>query len=261
MAHAVLWNTPRHRILSAGVTLGAISVRMFSVGNSKSRNSKTLSSSSSSKRWKQRHVSDPYVQKATKENKVARSYYKLQQLDDRFKLFRGRNLRVVDLGAAPGGWTSYILEQKDSKTIRSMIAVDLLPLHGDLLGMEKDLSFFHFLMGDITKVQDDIVGLLPGGKATVVLSDMAPNFCGDAKTDSLRAIGLCEIGLDLGLTVLDKDGWFVGKYFSGEGDREMVQYAREYFTKVQVVKPPASRKESSEHYLVCGGFKTASDQR
>mmetsp|Transcript_5241 Transcript_5241/g.9072 ORF Transcript_5241/g.9072 Transcript_5241/m.9072 type:complete len:204 (-) Transcript_5241:1166-1777(-) len=199
-----------------------------------------------------RHVNDRYVRLAQQEGKVSRSYFKLQELDKRFSLFRKHNNNVVDLGAAPGGWTSYVAE--NYPRVSTVVAVDINPLDQAVLKEAEALREFRFMRGDFVEVREGLQALLADGKASIVLSDMAPNFCGDRRTDAVRAIGLCEQALAVALGVLDKGGCFVGKYFSAPEELELRDWSRQSFKSVRTVKPKASRKSSSERYLVCTGY-------
>ena len=207
-----------------------------------------MSGKKRSNAWMKRHVRDPYVRKAQQEGTISRSFYKLQQMDQKHNLLpRGKRMVVVDLGAAPGGWSSYVAEQLSDKS--TIVAIDLLPL--------KAPQVTHVLKGDFRspQVRQELLSLLHEEMPDLILSDAASNFTGDSRTDALRTMGLCESALELALTLLRRNGAFVAKYFSCADEVELKQHARKYFDEVHVVKPKASRKESAERYLVAKGYR------
>ena len=163
-----------------------------------------------------------------------------------------RMTAVVDLGAAPGGWTQYASEQQGTDLV---LAIDLLELDAKVA----HLPNVQFVQGDFTKlvVADELLTLQQDGEqkpsVRIVLSDMAPNFIGDSRADAIRTADLCEQALEFSFTVLEPGGAFVGKYFSGPEEKELKEIALQEFTKVVTIKPPASRNESSERYLVALG--------
>ena len=183
-------------------------------------------------------MNDPFVKKAQDSGKVSRSYYKLEFLDNKCGIFNAERARVIDLGAAPGGWTTYASERKGVQ----VLAIDLLEMDSKIA----NLSNVDFVQGDFTKLVDE----LSATKAHVVMSDMAPNFMGDSRIDAIRTADLCEQALEFSFTVLEPGGVFVGKFFSGPEEQELKAMALQEFVKVVTVKPPASRNESSERYLV-----------
>jgi 23S rRNA (uridine2552-2'-O)-methyltransferase len=187
-------------------------------------------------------LNDPYVAAAKQQGWRSRAAFKLIELDERFHLIR-RGARVVDLGAAPGGWTQVAIKQG-----ARVVAVDLLamdPVSGAVV-----------VEGDFTEdaVQERLVTKL-GGKADLVLSDMAPNTTGHSATDHLRIMALAELALEFAMEVLEEGGAFVAKVFQGGTEREMLQRLKRHFASVRHAKPPASRKESSELYVVAMGFR------
>ena len=192
----------------------------------------------SSRQWLDRHMNDPFVKKAQDTGKVSRSYYKLEFLDNKCGIFHAERVRVIDLGAAPGGWTTYASEKKGVQ----VLAIDLLEMDSKIA----HLMNVEFVQGDFTKLVDE----LSATKAHVVMSDMAPNFMGDSRIDAIRTADLCEQALEFSFTVLEPGGVFIGKFFSGPEEQELKALALEEFSKVVTVKPPASRNESSERYLV-----------
>ena len=199
--------------------------------------------SASAQRWLARQLNDPYVRAAQREGWRSRAAFKLIELDDRFHLIR-RGARVLDLGAAPGGWTQVAVRRGAGV----VVGVDLLamePVSGAML-----------IEGDI---QDPAMpGRLAealGGPADLVLSDMAPNTTGHAATDHLRIMALAELALDVAVTVLAPGGGFVCKVFQGGSERQALERMKRAFAQVRHAKPPASRKESSELYVVATGFR------
>ncbi len=198
--------------------------------------------SSASQRWLARQLNDPYVRAAQQAGWRSRAAFKLIELDGRFHLLR-RGLRVLDLGAAPGGWS-----QVAAKKGAIVVGLDLLPVDpvpGTLL-----------LQGDF---QDEAMPArlceALGGPADLVLSDMAPNTTGHTTTDHLRIVALAELALAFALDILADDGAFVAKVFQGGSERAMMERLRRHFGTVRHAKPPASRKESSELYVVAQGFR------
>ena len=198
-----------------------------------------------SQRWLARQLNDPYVQAAKQQGWRSRAAFKLAELDDRFHLIR-RGARVVDLGAAPGGWTQVAVRGGAAH----VVAVDLLPMD-PVPGSE-------VLRGDFTEpaIQAQLIEML-GGKADLVLSDMAPNTTGHTATDHLRIMALAEAALEFAVEVLAEGGAFVAKVFQGGAERQMLDRLKRRFASVRHAKPPASRKESSELYVVATGFRAA----
>ncbi len=194
-------------------------------------------------RWLARQLNDPYVQAAHKQGWRSRAAFKLIELDDRFHLIRPGQ-RVVDLGAAPGGWTQVAVKRGAAR----VVGVDLLPVD-EVPGAE-------IIEGDFTdpELPGRLIEML-GGRADLVLSDMAPNTTGHAPTDHLRIIGLAEGAFDFALDVLAEGGTFVAKVFQGGSEKQMLDPMKKVFTSVRHAKPPASRKDSSELYVVATGFR------
>ncbi len=196
-----------------------------------------------SQRWLSRQLNDPYVVAAKAQGWRSRAAFKLIELDERFHLIRP-GMRVVDLGAAPGGWSQVAVKHGAA----SVVGVDLLPM--DPIGGAV------MLVGDFTEpdVQDRLVEML-GGKADLVLSDMAPNTTGHGATDHLRIVALAEEALAFAVDVLAEGGGFVAKVFQGGAERTVLEALKRHFSSVRHAKPPASRKESSELYVVATGFR------
>jgi 23S rRNA (uridine2552-2'-O)-methyltransferase len=215
--------------------------------------------SKSSNYWMHEHVTDPYVQQAKKLGYRSRSAFKIIELDEKFKLFR-RGLTVVDLGAAPGGWSQIaapkvgvaVAANSPKSTGRSgrVIAIDLLEMPG-LPGVE-------FIHGDFSTEQGLKVvtaTLGEGRKVDLVLSDMSPNISGIGISDQAKSMYLCELALDFAAGFLHPDGCFVVKVFQGVGFTEFMQAMKAVFREVKSVKPKASRDRSAEVYLVGRNLK------
>jgi 23S rRNA (uridine2552-2'-O)-methyltransferase len=197
----------------------------------------------SQQRWLTRQINDPYVIRARKAGYRSRAAFKLVELDDRCHLLKP-GMRVLDLGAAPGGWTQVALERGAAE----VVGIDLLPI-APITGAE-------LLQGDIT--DDANIRLVLerlGGPADLVLSDMAPNTTGHNATDHLRIVALAELALSVAFDTLAEGGGFVAKVFQGGAERQLLDQLKRAFTTVRHVKPPASRKESSELYVVATGYR------
>ncbi len=201
--------------------------------------------SNASARWLARQLNDPYVARARKEGWRSRAAFKLLELDARFHLLKPGQ-RIVDLGAAPGGWTQVALKSMGNRG--RIVGLDLLemdPIPGATL-----------LQGDFTEEAAEAAVLEAlGGQADLVLSDMAPNTTGHGATDHIRITLLAELALDFAEKVLAPGGAFCTKLFAGGAERGMLTRMKANFTKVSHAKPPASRKDSSELYVVATGFR------
>jgi 23S rRNA (uridine2552-2'-O)-methyltransferase len=199
--------------------------------------------SAASQRWLSRQLNDPYVAAAKQQGWRSRAAFKLLELDDRFHLIRPGSL-VVDLGAAPGGWSQVAVKRGAAR----VVGVDLLPID--------PVAGATLLLGDFTDpdMPERLAGAL-GGKADLVLSDMAPNTTGHAATDHLRIMALAEAALMFALEVLAEGGGFVAKVFQGGAERQMLTQLKRDFASVRHAKPPSSRKESTELYVVATGFR------
>lgn len=197
--------------------------------------------SKSSRRWLQEHFSDHYVKKAQHEGLRSRAAYKLQQLQERDKLFKP-GMTVIDLGAAPGGWSELIVKYTGAKG--KVIALDILPME-PIKGVE-------FIQGDFTEDAqlERLLDQLGNAKADWVLSDMAPNLSGIDSVDQPRSIALAEIALDLALRILHEKGGFLTKVFQGEGFDAFLKEIRRHFKTVVIRKPDASRDRSREVYIL-----------
>jgi 23S rRNA (uridine2552-2'-O)-methyltransferase len=201
--------------------------------------------SKASQRWLERQLNDPYVRAARQQGLRSRAAFKLIGLDDKHRLLRPGG-RVLDLGAAPGGWTQVATER--TAPGGRVVAVDLLPMD-PIAGAE-------IIQGDFgdEAVEASALAALGGG-ADLVLSDMAPNTTGHGTTDHLRIMALAELALDSALKALAPGGGFVTKVFQGGGERAFLESLKRNFRAVRHAKPPASRKDSSELYVVATGFR------
>jgi 23S rRNA (uridine2552-2'-O)-methyltransferase len=200
----------------------------------------------SSTRWLERQLNDPYVKRAKAENYRSRAAYKLLELDERFALLKGARA-VIDLGIAPGGW-SQVVRRKAPQA--SIVGIDLLPTD--------PIEGVSILQMDFTDeaapqlLKDELQG-----PADLVLSDMAANTVGHQQTDHLRTMALVEAGLEFAKDVLRPGGAYVAKVLAGGADNELVAELKRNFASVKHAKPPASRKDSSEWYVIAQGFKGA----
>jgi 23S rRNA (uridine2552-2'-O)-methyltransferase len=199
--------------------------------------------STSSQRWLNRQLNDPYVAAAKAAGYRSRAAFKMMELDDKYKLI-GMNARVVDLGAAPGGWSQVALQRGAAK----VIGIDLLPIV-PVAGAE-------FIQGDFMAEGMDVrLTEMLGAKADLVLSDMAPNTTGHVATDHIRIMALADTALAFACEILNPGGAFVAKLFQGGAERDMLNKLKLQFRNVRHAKPPASRKDSKEMYVVATGFR------
>lgn len=198
----------------------------------------------SSTRWLERQLNDPYVRRARAENYRSRAAYKLLELDERFGLL-GRVKAVVDLGIAPGGWSQVVRRRAPQAKV---VGIDLLPTD--------PIDGVTIIQLDFTDEEAAVqLKKALGGQADLVLSDMAANTVGHPQTDHLRTMALVEAGLEFAKEVLRNGGAFVAKVLAGGADAALVAEMKRHFTSVRHAKPPASRKDSSEWYVVAQGFK------
>jgi 23S rRNA (uridine2552-2'-O)-methyltransferase len=198
----------------------------------------------SSTRWLERQLNDPYVRQAKAEGYRSRAAYKLSELDDRFNLLK-RAERVVDLGIAPGGW-SQVVRQRSPKA--AVAGIDLLPTE-PLEGVT--IFEMDFMADEAPQALMDALG----GPPDLILSDMAANTVGHKQTDHLRTMGLVEAAAHFAVETLAEGGAFVAKVLAGGTDAELLALLKQHFRTVKHAKPPASRKGSSEWYVVAQGFK------
>lgn len=199
------------------------------------------SGSKSSQRWLDEHASDPYVKQAAIDGYRSRAVYKLIELDEKDKFIRPSSV-ILELGAAPGGWTQYLSRRAGADS--TLVASDILPMDG--------LPDVHFVLGDFTEqsTADAISSVMKNRRADLVLSDMAPNISGVGVSDQARAMALVELALESATEFLAPDGVFVVKVFQGAGFDEYMKQVRKSFRSVKVRKPSASRARSREVYLV-----------
>ena len=199
--------------------------------------------SAASQRWLERQLNDPYVAAAKAQGWRSRAAFKLIELDDRYHLIR-KGTRIVDLGAAPGGWSQVAVLRGAGR----VLGLDLLPV--------EPVSGATFLVGDFNDADMPArLQALLGGPADLVLSDMAPNTTGHGATDHVRIVALADLALDFACQVLAPGGAFVAKVFQGGAERELLDPLKRRFAVVRHAKPAASRKESSELYVVATGFR------
>ncbi len=207
----------------------------------------------SSTRWLERQLNDPYVKRARAEGYRGRAAFKIMELDDKYHFLRP-GARVVDLGCAPGGWLQVAvprinaLGEKPGKPTGRIIGVDLQEVE-PVAGAE-----IHVLDFMADGADDQVRGWL-GGKADVVMSDMAAKSSGHKQTDHLRIMALCETAAHFAFDVLDEGGTFVAKVLAGGAEGELQKLLKQKFDKVANVKPPASRSDSSEKFVVATGFR------
>jgi len=198
--------------------------------------------------WLERQLNDPYVQEAKRLGYRSRAAFKIAQIDDKCRLFKP-GMRIVDLGAAPGGWTQIAIERtKALSSGAKIIALDILPMDALPPAMVLHLDF----------TKDSAPGTLRAaldGEADLVLSDMAAPTTGHRETDHIRIIALAEMAYDFAAEVLAPGGAFVAKVFQGGSERDLLTRLKQDFTTIRHVKPPASRAESAEVYVVAQGFR------
>lgn len=199
---------------------------------------------SSSTRWLERQLNDPYVKRAKAENYRSRAAYKLLELNERFGLLRGVK-SVVDLGIAPGGWSQAVRRKAPGARI---VGIDLLPT--DPIEGVAILQMDFMDEAAPGRLRDAL-----GGPADLVLSDMAANTVGHQQTDHLRTMALVETGLEFAREILRPGGAYVAKVLAGGADSQLVAELKRSFASVKHAKPPASRKDSSEWYVIAQGFK------
>ena len=192
------------------------------------------------------HLSDEFVKRAQKEGYRSRAVYKLLEIIEKNKIIQKGDI-VLDLGAAPGGWSQVAAKFVGNKG--KVIASDILPI--------EEINDVIFLQGDFTEqsIYDDLIKLTGESKVNVVLSDMAPNMSGQLSVDQPKSMHLAELAIDMAIKTLDFNGSFIVKVFQGEGFDAFVETARKSFKKVSVLKPKASRPRSKEVYLWASQLK------
>jgi 23S rRNA (uridine2552-2'-O)-methyltransferase len=200
--------------------------------------------------WLKRHVNDPYVKQAQKDGYRSRASYKLLEVQEKYKLIRP-GMSVVDLGAAPGGWsqvTSRLIGGQGRLIASDILEMDSIP----------DVTF---IQGDFTQdeVLAQILEAVGNSQVDLVISDMAPNMSGTPEVDMPKAMFLCELALDLAERILKPGGNFVIKIFQGEGFDVYLKDTRRKFDKIQMIKPDSSRGSSREQYMLAWGYRGRSE--
>lgn len=214
-----------------------------------SRNVKTRVKTSKGRKigstlWLRRQLNDPYVQRARKEGYRSRAAFKLTELDEQFKIL-SKGKTVVDLGAAPGGWTQVAVAKCGANKVVAIDILEMQPIEGAIL-LHKDFT------------EDDAPDLLKAqlkGPVDIVLSDMAPNATGHVETDHIRILGLLELAVAFAVEVLKPGGTFVGKVWQGGTEASLLKLLKKHFEKVKHAKPNASRKDSAETFVIAQGFR------
>jgi len=213
---------------------------------------KKIAAKKSSVAWLQRQAADPYVARAQREGYRARAAYKLIEINEKYKFLKNGQV-VVDLGAAPGSWSQYVMREFPKSRVFAMDLLEIKPIPG-----------VEFYQGDFTSdaalewlveklgLSNDAAG---NGTVDVVLSDMAPNTVGHKKTDHLRQMVLLEYAFDFARRALKPGGVFVAKSFTGGTTNDLLKQIREHFDAVHHIKPPSSRKDSVEMFIVATGFR------
>jgi len=202
----------------------------------------------SSKLWLERQLNDPYVQRAQREGYRSRAAFKLKEIDDKHKLLKP-GMAVVDLGAAPGGWSQIAARRVGIAEGKGrVVAIDLLEM-GEIPGV--DFVQMDFLDADAP----DKLRKMLGEGADIVMSDMAANTTGHRKTDQLRIVGLVEAAAEFACEVLRPGGAFLAKVFQSGSDATLLAQLKKNFAAIRHVKPAASRQDSSERYLLATGFR------
>tara|TARA_R110002095_G_scaffold131204_2_gene114010 strand:+ start:3873 stop:4544 length:672 start_codon:yes stop_codon:yes gene_type:complete len=205
----------------------------------------------SSTRWLKRQLNDPYIVEAEKQGYRGRAAFKLKEIDEKLQCLKP-GMSVIDLGAAPGGWCQVATEKGCKVVAIDLLAMDEMP---DVTTLEMD--FMDDTAPDILK--EELIKISGSALADIVLSDMAPNTTGHKQTDHLRIMAVVEAAYYFACDVLKEDGVFITKVFQGGAQNELLKEMKKSFKSVKHVKPPASRKESAEQYLVATGFRTRED--
>ncbi len=201
---------------------------------------------SGSTKWLARQLNDPYVVKARSMGYKSRAAFKLLHINEKYNLIKAGH-KIIDLGCAPGGWLQ--------------VCTNVLKGNGKIVGIDllkmDDIEGAIVLQGDFNHdlEKDNIIQVMAAGKVNGVLSDMASNTIGHKKTDHIRIIALVEMAAHFAFEVLDKDGYFVAKVFSGGTENNLLNLLKQKFNKVYHYKPPSSRKDSAEMYVIAIGFK------
>ena len=203
----------------------------------------------SSTRWLERQLNDPYVKRAKAEGYRSRAAYKLLELDEKFGLLKGVKA-VVDLGIAPGGWSQVVRRRAPAAKVAGIDLLPTDPIDGVAI-LQMD-----FMDEEAPEKLKEALGL---DHADLVLSDMAANTVGHPQTDHLRTMALVEAGMEFAAEILRPGGAYVAKVLAGGADNHLVAQLKRHFTTVKHAKPPASRKDSSEWYVIAQGFKGRAD--
>lgn len=209
----------------------------------------------SSTKWLKRQLNDPYVELARQNGYRSRATFKLIQINEKISFFNPNSSEpqiIVDLGAAPGGWSEWLANQmlgSDNNNLNQIIAVDILDM-APIAGVD-------FIQGDIRDEQttQQIIKMAGGQKVTAVISDMAPNSSGQKQLDHLRIMALCESSYELATDILAAGGTFLAKTWQGGSQNDLLKLLKHDFKDVHHIKPDASRKDSAESYVVAMGFK------
>ncbi len=223
---------------------------MSRTGDTKQRVRTAKGRKVSSTRWLERQLNDPYVKRAKADGYRSRAAYKLVELDEKYGFLKGVTA-VVDLGIAPGGW-SQVVRRKAPRA--AIVGIDLLPTD-PIDGVE--ILEMDFMMEAAPDTIREALGDVP---ADLVMSDMAANTVGHQQTDHLRTMALVEAGMLFATEVLRPGGTYVAKVLAGGADNSLVAELKRHFTTVKHAKPPASRKDSSEWYVIAQGFKGRNDE-
>jgi 23S rRNA (uridine2552-2'-O)-methyltransferase len=230
--------TPKSRKAKAGAQTRVLKQRVKKSGSIKE----------SSRRWLERHINDPYVRRSKAEGYRSRAAYKLIEIDDKHRILKP-GAKVVDLGAAPGGWCQVAAQRVKSPADKPIVVgidyLDVDPVSGAAI-LKKD-----FLDADASALLIETLG----GEPDVVLSDMAAPTTGHRRTDHIRTMHLCEVAADFAVSVLKPGGHFLAKTFQGGTENELLAMLKKNFRSVHHVKPPASRDESVELYLLAKEFR------
>jgi 23S rRNA (uridine2552-2'-O)-methyltransferase len=222
--------------------LGSIASKRFKAVRVKAKHNRT----ESSRQWLQRHMNDPYVAQAQEDGYRSRAAYKLLQLDEKFKILKP-GMKIIDLGAAPGGWCQ-VAKQKTSGKGGKIVAIDILPMD--------PIEKIDILCMDFTDdAAPEKLKQMIGGPVDLVMSDIAPNTTGHPGTDHIRILVLAEMAAHFAIDVLAPGGTYVCKFFQGGAEKDILNLLKKHFAKTKHAKPPASRQESSETYLVAQGFR------
>lgn len=203
----------------------------------------------SSKLWLERQLNDPYIVKAKKEGYRSRATFKLSEINEKFHLLK-KDMHIIDLGCAPGGWLQYASNKIGlDKGKGALIGIDLQEV--------EPVSGCTIIQGDFLELEmmDKLKELIPNGRVDMVMSDMAASSTGHKQTDHLKIIGLCESALWFARQVLNPEGIFLAKVLQGGAEREILNDLRTDFKVVRHVKPNASRKDSSEMFVLATGFR------